>query len=131
MMLMMLHVHHCIHTVEFLSLLDNHLMEITLDQVIPRLVPANRNRTFDQLHPGWCYEKTRFCVVQLRELYLLLEFPAVYALTNRGHYASSEEAYIITLMKLATGDSNVHGAFFMTVQGVCSDGLIFFLSSRR
>ncbi len=37
----------------------------------------------------------------------MLEFPAVFALTNRGHYASSEEAFIVTLTKLATGDSNM------------------------
>jgi hypothetical protein len=67
-------------------------MEITPDQVIPCLILANRHCTFDQLHPGCCYEKTRFHVVQLRELYHLLEFPAVFALMNRGHYASSEEA---------------------------------------
>ena len=107
MMMMLMHVHHCLHAVEFLSSLDNLLMVITPDQVIPRLVPANRNRTFDQLHPGWCYEKTRFRVAQLRELYHLLEFPAMYALTNKGHYASLEEAFILTLVKLATGDTNV------------------------
>ena len=64
LMMMMMHVHHCMHVFQFLSSLDNHLMEITPDQVIPHLVPANRNRTFDQLHPGWCYEKTHFRVVQ-------------------------------------------------------------------
>ncbi len=64
MMMMLMHVNHCIHAVEFLSSLDNLLMEITPDQVIPCLVPANQNRSFDQLHPGWCYEKTHFRVVQ-------------------------------------------------------------------
>jgi len=57
LMLMMMHVHHCMHVMESFSSLDNHLMEITPDQVIPRLVPVNRNCTFDQLHPGWCYER--------------------------------------------------------------------------
>jgi hypothetical protein len=42
MMMMLIHVHHCLNVVRFLSLLDNLLMEITPDQVIPRLVPANR-----------------------------------------------------------------------------------------
>jgi hypothetical protein len=107
MMMMMMHVHHCLNVVRFLSLLDNLLMEITPDQVIPRLVPANRNRTFDLLHPGWCYEKTRFRVAQLRELYHLLEFPVMFTLSENSHFASSEEAFIITLTKLATGDSNV------------------------
>ncbi len=53
LMLMMMYVHHCMHTIEFLSLLDNYLMEITPNQVIPFLVPANRNQTFDLLYPGW------------------------------------------------------------------------------
>jgi hypothetical protein len=107
MMLMMMHVHHCMLTVEFLSSLDIHLMETTPDQVIPHLVLANRNQTFDLLHPGWCYEKTRFRVAQLWELYHLLEFPVMFVLLERRHYASSKEAFIITLTKLATGDSNV------------------------
>jgi hypothetical protein len=66
LMLMMMHVHHCMHNVKFLSSLDNLLMEITSDQVIPCLVPVNRNCTFDLLHPGSCYEKTHFRVAQLR-----------------------------------------------------------------
>jgi hypothetical protein len=128
LMLMMLHVHQCMHTVEFISLLDNHLMEITPDQVIPRLVPANRLRTFDQLHPGWCYEKTRFCVVQLRELYHLLEFPVRFTLSDRGHYASSEEAFILTMVKLATGDSNVELADYF---GFSGDGMVSLIYSLR
>jgi hypothetical protein len=97
----------CLHAVEFLASLDNLLMEITPNQVIPPLVPAKGNCTFSLLHPGWCYEKTHFLVVELQELYHLLEFPAVFALINRGYHASLEEAFIVTLMKLATGDSNV------------------------
>ncbi len=60
LMLMMLHVHHCMHTVEFLSLLDNHLMEITPDQVIPRLLicfilgGAMRRLGFVLLSSGSC-----------------------------------------------------------------------------
>jgi hypothetical protein len=74
MMLMMMHVHHCMHIVQFLSTLDNLLMEITPNQVTPCLIPVNRNCIFDLLHPEWCYEKTWFHVAQLRELYHLLEF---------------------------------------------------------
>jgi hypothetical protein len=85
MMMMMMHVHHCLNIVQFLSSLDNLLMEITLDQVIPRLVPANRNRTFDLFHPGWSYEKTWFCVAQLREMYHLLESPVMFILSERRH----------------------------------------------
>jgi hypothetical protein len=81
MMMMLIHVHHCLNVVRFLSLLDNLLMEITPDQVIPRLVLANRNRTFDLFHPGWSYEKTWFCVAQLREMYHLLESPVMFFLS--------------------------------------------------
>ncbi len=122
MMMMMMHVHHCLNIVQFLSSLDNLLMEITPDQVIPRLVPANRNHTFDLLHPGWCYEKTQFCVAQLRELYHLLEFPLMFVLSEKSHFASSEEAFIITLTKLATGDSNV---MLADCFGFSGDGMMY------
>jgi hypothetical protein len=107
MMLMMMHVHHCMHIIDFFSALNNLLMEITPNQVIPCLVLANRNCSFDLLHPGWCYEKTHFRVAQLQELYHLLEFPVMFVLLERRHYASLEETFIITLMKLTTGGSNV------------------------
>jgi len=120
-MLMMMLLHHCIECVIFFSLLDNLLMEITPNQVILCLVPANRNHTFDLLHPGWCHQNTHFQVIQLWELYHLLEFPAVFALTNRGHYASSEEAFSITLTKLATGHSNV---VLADLFGFLGDGMV-------
>ena len=93
--MLMLLLHHSLKCVNFYSLLDNLLMEITADEVIPRLAPENRHRTFDLLHPGWCYQFIRFRVLQLRELYHLLEFPAAFALTNWGHKASSEEALLL------------------------------------
>ncbi len=40
-MMMMLLMHHSLECVNFFSLLDNLLMEITADQVIPRLAPVN------------------------------------------------------------------------------------------
>jgi hypothetical protein len=109
MLLMMMHMHHCMHIIEFFSALDNILIEITSDQVIPHLVLVNMNCTFDLLHPEWCYEKTQFHVAQLQELYLyhLLEFSVMFVLSERRHCASLEEAFSIMLMKLATGDSNV------------------------
>ncbi len=120
-MMMMMHMHHCLSVVRFLSLLGNLLMEITPDQVIPCLVPANRNCTFDLLHPGWYYEKTRFHVAQLRELYHLLEFPVMFTLSEKGHFASLEEAFIIMLTKLATGDSNV---ILADCFGFSGDGMV-------
>jgi len=121
MMMMMLLLHHCIESVNFFSLLDNLLMEITPDQVILRLVPENHIRTFDLLHPGWCYQNTHFRVLQLWELYHLLEFPAVFALMNRGHKASSEEAFIVTLTKMATGHNNV---VLADMFGFSGDGMV-------
>jgi hypothetical protein len=121
MMIMLMHVHHCFHIVEFLSSLNNLLMEISSDQVIPCLVPANRNHTFDLLHPGWCYEKTRFRVAQLWELYHLLEFPVMFVLSDKRHYASSEETFILTLTKVATGASNVELADCF---GFSGDGMV-------
>jgi hypothetical protein len=123
-MLMMMLLHHCIKCVQFFNLLDNLLMDITPDQVIPHLVPANHHCTFDLLHPGWCYQFTRFRVLQLQELYHLLEFPALFALSNRGHYGSSEEAFITTVTKLATGHSNVMLADNF---GFSRDGMVLWL----
>jgi hypothetical protein len=96
-------------------------MEITGDEVIPRLFPANRHHTFDLLHPGWCYQFTHFRVLQLRELYYLVESPAVFALMDRGHKASSEEAFILTVTKIATGHSNVALADLF---GFSGDGMV-------
>jgi hypothetical protein len=90
----MLLLHHCLEGVQFSQTLDSLLMEKNPTQVILRLVPANHHCTFDLLHPGWCYQKTHFPIIQLRELYHLLEFPAVFAMTNRGHYTSSKEALL-------------------------------------
>jgi len=73
------------------------------------------------LHPGWCYQNTHFRVVQLWELYHLLEFPAMLALTDRGHKASSEEAFILTITEIATGRSNVALADLF---GFSGDGMV-------
>ncbi len=88
MMFMLLN--YCILSCEFLQQLDNLLLEVTPDQVVPHLAPVNRYLTFDLFHPQWCYKNTRFRVVQLRELYHLLEFPAMLVASVRGNVASSE-----------------------------------------
>jgi len=124
-MLMMMLLPHCIECVNFFNLLDNLLMEITPNQVIPRLVPENCHCTFDLLHPCWCYQNTRFRVIQLQGLYYLLDFPAVFALTNRGHKASSEEAFINTLTKLTTGHNNAVLADIFSFSGDRMVSLIY------
>jgi hypothetical protein len=81
-------------------------MNIEPENRILRLLPANLNRTFDLLNDGWCYHHTRFNISQLRELYLRLDLPVSLTISTRGHKASSEEAFIITLTKLATGSTS-------------------------
>jgi hypothetical protein len=71
-------------------------MEIPVKDMVPHLVPPNSFRPFDQLYPGWCQSKTRFQVVQLREISHLLKFKA-----------SSEDAFILTMVKLAKGYTNI------------------------
>ena len=95
-------VTHCL----FIADLEAAVMIVTVDQQIPRLAPVNRNRTFDLLDPRWCYENTRFTVVQLWQLYYALNFQPLFQLGDRK-YASSEESFIITVTKLATGKTNV------------------------
>jgi hypothetical protein len=60
-------------------------MNIEPENVIPRLLPANLNRTIDLLNDGWCYHHARFNVSQLQELYLYLDLPAILKISTRGH----------------------------------------------
>ncbi len=91
-------------------------MSIESDQVIPHFAPANRNCTFDLLEDGWCYRHTHFTVAQIHELYGHLQLPLTFTISTVGHLASSEEALIITLTKLATGSTNTS---LMEVFGNC------------
>ncbi len=105
----------------FFFTLDSDFMNIEPDQVIPRFAPANRNCTLDLLEDGWCYHHTCFTVAQLRELYLCLQLPVTFTISTIGHKASSEEAFIITIVKLATGRTNTS---LMEVFGVITDTFI-------
>jgi len=101
------------------------LMNIEPEDRIPRLLPASLNRTFDLLDNGWCYHHTHFNVSQLWELYHHLNLPVTLVISTRGHKASSEEALIITLTKLATGSTStslvkVFGATTSTFIRECS-----------
>jgi hypothetical protein len=51
----------------------------------------------------------------------LLEFPVVFVLMDRCHKASSEEAFILTITKVATGHSNVALADLF---GFSGDGMV-------
>jgi len=88
--------------------LNDLQMEITPAQVIPRLVPANCNVQLICYILGGVIRRPVSMLYSLGAVpFALLEFHAVFALMKRSHYASSEEAFIVTLTKLATGHSNV------------------------
>jgi len=90
----------------FLSTVDSLFMNINEDGIIPRNNVFNRNRTLNLLSDSWAYTNTRN-VAQLSELYFRLQLPATFIISQRGHKASSEEAFIITLTKIASGKTNV------------------------
>jgi hypothetical protein len=91
----------------FFFTLDSEFMNFEPDQVIPQFALANCNRTLDLLEDGWCYHHTCcFTVAQLCELYLRLQLPVTFTISTVGHKASSEEAFIIAVTKLATSRTN-------------------------
>jgi hypothetical protein len=85
-LLLLLYCHHqsTLHNNDFLFLLDSMFMNIEPEDVIPHLLPANLNRTFNLLDSRWCYHHTCFSVVQLRELYIVSTFqcPSQYLLED-------------------------------------------------
>jgi hypothetical protein len=122
---LLLLLYHChisiLHNNLFFFLLDSEFMTIEPDQVIPQFAPANHNRTFDLLEDGWCYHHTCFTIAQLHELYLRLQLPVTFNISTVGQKASSEEAFIITATKLATGRANTS---LMEVFGIVTDTFI-------
>jgi len=87
--------------------LDSWLMNITQDQIVPRLPPVAQHRSFNLLHPDWCLQYTRLKIDQLRELHRFLHFPVMIDADNR-YRCTSEEALIITMVKLTQGFTLVH-----------------------
>jgi hypothetical protein len=105
----------------FFFTLDSEFMNIEPDQAIAQFAPANRNHTFDLLEDGWCYHHTSFTIAQLHELYLCLQLPVMFTISTISHKASSEEAFIITVTKLATGRTNTS---LMEIFGIVTDTFI-------
>jgi hypothetical protein len=107
-LLLHLYCHHLsmLRNNNFFFLLDSMFMNIEPEDRFPHLVLANLNRTFDLLDNGWCYHRTWFNVCQLQELYHCLKLTVSLTILIRGHKASSEVAFIITLTRLATGSTN-------------------------
>jgi hypothetical protein len=66
LLLLPYHHHHSIlHNNHFFFLLDSMFMNNESEQVIPHLLPASLNHTYDLLDKGWCYHHTCFNVCQL------------------------------------------------------------------
>jgi hypothetical protein len=101
------HHHSILKDMNFLSTVDSLFMNINEDDIIPRNNVFNRNRTLNLLRDSWAYANTCFNVAQLSELYFRLQLPATFIISQRGHKASSEEAFIITLTKIASSKTNV------------------------
>ncbi len=82
-------------------------MTIFPEQRVPCPLCAPINRTFALLDPSWCYRYTRFTNHQLQLLYELLNPPSRFVIREGKFHCSSEEAFIITFIKLATGGTNL------------------------
>ena len=92
---------------------DFSFMTVLPDQEVPRLIPTAVNRTFDSLQEDWCYQHTRFTVDQLHRLHDLLQLPPVLNIRGGRARCSSEEGFIITMVKLAMGFCNTTLHFFL------------------
>jgi hypothetical protein len=82
-------------------------MTIAQHEFIPRLVPVNHNCIFGLLDNRWSNQNTQFSEIRLSEMYHLLVFPVNLVILNKGKIASSEEAFIIMLMKTVTRKTNM------------------------
>jgi len=95
------------HMVKVLLSVEFFFMTIFPEQRVPCPMYLRINRTFASLDPSWCYRYTRFTNEQLQLLFELLNLPPRFIIRNGKCHCSSEEAFIITLVKLATGATNL------------------------
>jgi hypothetical protein len=65
------------------------------------------NRTFVLLDLSWCYRYIRFTTHQLQLPHELLNLPPCFVIRGGKCHCSSEEAFIIMFVKLATGGTNL------------------------
>jgi hypothetical protein len=91
---------------------DFSFMTVLPDQEVPRLIPTAVNHTFDSLEEDWCYQHTRFTVDQVCRLHDLLQLPPIFNIRGGRAHCSSEEGFIMTMVKLATGLCNATLCFF-------------------
>jgi hypothetical protein len=81
---------------------DHLFMTIFPHQVVTRAIPMAINRTFDSLSEPWCYQNTRFIISHLKRIYTRLDIPdRIYIQQGHAH-CSSEYAFIVMCVKLAT-----------------------------
>jgi hypothetical protein len=64
------------------------------------------NHSFGYLNKDWYYRHTRFTVDQLRILHRYLDFPPLFFIHEGRAHCTSEEGFIIMVVKIATGFSN-------------------------
>jgi hypothetical protein len=86
---------------------DFLFMTVLDHQVIPREIPTAINRTFDSLSEDWCYQNTRFSVEQLSTICRYLDIPLRIRFGENRKESSSEYAFIVMMVKLATGMTTV------------------------
>jgi len=68
------------------------------------------NCTFDLLFEPWCYQNTRFTISHLKTIYTRLDIPdRIYIQQGHAH-CSSEYAFIVMCVKLATGMTTIKPA---------------------
>ena len=91
---------------KILLFVDHLFMRVFPEQVAPRIFRPVRNRSFDSLHAGLCYQYTRFHPNQLRILYDKINLPPLLIICHGRARCTSEEAFLITIVKLATGLPN-------------------------
>jgi hypothetical protein len=81
---------------------DHLFMTIFPYQVVPRAIPM-----FDSLSEPWCYQNTRFTISCLKTIYTRLDIPnRIYIQQGHAH-CSSEYAFIVMCVKLATGMTTI------------------------
>jgi hypothetical protein len=85
---------------------DFLFMTIFPEQEVHHTIPLAINHTFDSPENDWCYENTRFTVDQLRLIHLYLDLPPNFVIREGRVCCSSEEAFIVMMVKLATGFDN-------------------------
>ncbi len=90
---------------KILLFMDFLFMTVFLEQETPHIVHPVRNHTFDSLHAGLCYQYTPFNPLQLHILHDKLNLPPLFII-RQGRVRCTEEAFIVTIVKLAMGLPN-------------------------